>query len=164
MKTSTAIITGPPGSGKTTIARSIAASIGAAHVEEDVLYDLVPSLDRSHASLAILPDLIAALCSTLSAQGFPILIEGLFFDATLVEALQKRLGIKCIIALSVTIDRCLARNLQRMPGGIVLAANEVEKLHVIPRPNSWKRVSANEEFDVVLKQVAETLRSAKWPT
>lgn len=158
-----ALLSGPPGAGKTTVAAAIATHAAAAHIEEDVLHAMLPGRPREQVAQEISLAQIVSQCDFFRSRGIPILIEGLFFDRATISALEQRVGLCCVLFLDASLASCLARNRCREPGGVHLDDDEVRALHGLARPASWRRVPAERPFSEVVAAVRLCLEEAGWP-
>jgi SpoVK/Ycf46/Vps4 family AAA+-type ATPase len=79
------ILTGPPGSGKTTVARLLTASYErAVHIESDRFFHFIasgyiePWMEESHRQNAVVMEAVAKAAATYARSGYFTAIDGIF--------------------------------------------------------------------------------------
>lgn len=162
MRPSVVLITGSPGVGKTAVAAQIALRMGYAHIEEDVIYSMLPSLTREESSCMAVNAVIITLCQYFLAHGRSVVIEGIFHFQAPTKALLATLNIRTGCHLVATLDTCLARNQQRGPGGVQLDPVEVKELHSLATWSRLVRINAEGRLDEVVNAVLREMKTNEW--
>ncbi len=123
------LLTGPPGSGKTTTARLIATSAThGAHVEADAFFHFVqggyrePWLPESHSQNVIVMQAVASAAATYADGGYTTVVDGIispkWFLRPLSEALSARGHAVSYAILRPPLATCIARAVGRAGGGL----------------------------------------------
>jgi len=164
MTTRVALITGPPGVGKTAVAERIARQTGCAHVEEDGVYAMLPSLPRESSSSGEANQVILALCRHFLAAGRSVLLDGLLYFPEPADALINAIGIRAGCRLVASVETCLQRNRRRGPGGVELDPAEVTALYHVGHHTRFVAIDAERSLDDVANAVQRELEACGWTT
>ncbi|MGZ4182768.1 MAG: AAA family ATPase [Solirubrobacteraceae bacterium] len=126
------LLTGPPGSGKTTTARLIATrAVRGVHVEADSFFDFVrggyiePWRPESHPQNETVMQAVAAAAATYAGGGYTTVVEGIinpwWFLAPLSKALAGRGHSVSYVILRPPLQTCIARATTRSGGELTNA-------------------------------------------
>jgi adenylate kinase family enzyme len=109
-----AVVRGPLGAGKTTVARALASEIGAVYVEIDSLLERY-EWDGGSEALFLRTNEDAARAARPSLdRGRPAVFDGNFYWRSAVDDLGRRLPFPHVVyALRVPLDLCIARDRAR---------------------------------------------------
>lgn len=118
------LLTGPPGSGKTSTARSIAAiSPLGAHLESDEFFHFVsggyiePWLPESYAQNMVVMQAVAAAASSYADGGYATIVDGIISPRWFMGPLRDALAIHghsaAYAVLRPTLSTCIARTAAR---------------------------------------------------
>ncbi len=153
------IIAGSPGVGKTTIARRTCETIQkqlrciAVHVEVDDVRWMVLGDNSAYSHHPLWLELVESIVDKAMTFAEVVLIEGLFYETRTVERLLIRYPNTKVFMLEAPLEICLNRNRNRKVISDRLDDDEVKNLHLLVRPNSWKRLDANQSMETLTMQL-----------
>ena len=157
--TKIAIIAGAPGVGKTTIARRTCETIQerleciVVHIEVDDVRWMVLGDNAAYSPYPVWLKLVESIVDKAMTFAEVVIVEGLFYESRTVEYLLIRYPSLKVFVLEASLELCLQRNRNRLPIVERLNDDEVKRLHTLVRPNSWKRLDANQKIEALVFQI-----------
>jgi len=131
-------VTGPPGAGKTTVARPLSAHFDrAVHLESDFFFRsisagyLQPWKPESHGQNASVMEIVAGVAVGYADAGYFTIVEGIFAPRWFLEPVRDALrtaghGVACAV-LQASLATCMTRLSQRGAADLP-DANVIEQL------------------------------------
>lgn len=140
------ILTGPPGSGKTTTARALAMEPGSSkvHLHADDFWGFIkngavaPYLAEAHRQNAVVIDALAKVAETYAAGGFFVIVDGIVGPWFLQPFTTMAVPLHYIVLrppLEVAIQRCRERGGDTLsdPGTITALYQQLSSLGELER-------------------------------
>jgi predicted kinase len=134
-----AILTGPPGAGKTTVARAIAEGweTPAVHLQADDFWRFIksgwiaPYLPESHAQNTVVIDVVAQAACGYARGGYLVMVDGIigpwFLEPFRIRARDSGLRLRYVVLrpdLKTALQRAQARS-----GGALRETAPIQSLH-----------------------------------
>jgi dephospho-CoA kinase len=92
------MLTGPPGSGKSTVAQLVAARLDrAVHIESDAFFHFIesgyiePWRTEAHEQNQVVMDIVGEVATGYAKGGYPTIVEGILIPGWFFEPLRDRL-------------------------------------------------------------------------
>ncbi len=157
------IVRGPLGAGKTTIARALAARLGARYVSIDELLEREP-WDGGSEGLFLRTNRRAATAAARSLRrGRPVVLDGNFYWRSALADLARRLpGPRRVLRLDVPLATCVRRDRARArPYGARAVREVFEKVARVP---GGRPVDGRGTVDATVAAALARLPRSWWAT